>query len=148
MKCVTLSGVLHRDLHRALDARAKAEGMPTVMLLNALVAQALGIDAPTLLLPPRRRAKPLATANAAGFSPQERMVYWLQQMRCSSERHIYRGLHLSAADCVATVDALAAAGAVVVVPGRPRMVHLAGCACLATAGKATADAAPQPPPVA
>lgn len=61
---------------------------------------------------------------------QERVEAYLQVEGCTSERTMYRALHLSVGDCARSVNALVATGQVNVSGARPRMVHDAdNCKC-------------------
>jgi hypothetical protein len=62
------------------------------------------------------------------------LTTYLTDHGCTSERDLYRALHLAAGDVISTVDLLVTAGTVRVTGGRPRLVHLAtDCRCEQTA---------------
>ena len=60
-----------------------------------------------------------------------RIEAWLEREGCTTERVMYRKMHMSFSECAKTVDALVAEGIVRVSGGQPRMVHWPKhCVCI------------------
>lgn len=73
---------------------------------------------------------PKSTHQRSMALAEERVAGYMQQYGCTTERYVYRHLHLGADECRRAVDALASTGMLTVVPDRPRMLHFSErCTC-------------------